>query len=427
VTPWGVLASPEVWEVVKASWDDEITPVGWVSFSPSETASLLAEGGIDYILVEARGDLLTADLVAVADGHDIAVVALITGIGGDEVANRVGVAARVRQPDDLARLVQAPRVASSDSGTLAHPGLVIAVWGPTGSPGRTFTASAIAHALSRRSVTTLLIDADSRSGAVAPSLGLLDEVPGFIACLRLADRGSVTVADLRRLAHRYDVSGTHFDVLTGVTSSRIHQEVTPDNIRDVVAACSGVWEAVVVETGSEKESHNLATTPDTVVASTLLGMADEAVALCQATPVGVARFSRVYGDATDLRARRPMTAVLNGVEASRRTLNDEATLREALRRFADVTHLHVIPRDVTAARQAEMTGVSLGDADPKSPAVKAINHLVGPWVQQVEARSRRGSVPADKKNTRPTRAAKPASEGLWARVRILWDRIIALR
>lgn len=432
---WGVLASAEVWEVVRASWDDGVGQLGWVSFSADEARSLLDQGGASHVLVEARLDLLRADVVGAADASQVVVVALVTGPGGDDVASGVGVVPRVRQPDDLSRLVSGDPsqyfVTAAEAGEAAPPlhGVSIGVWGPTGAPGRTTVSAVLATLLARRGIRTLLVDADARSGSVAPALGLLDEVPGFVAACRLADRGQLTAADLHRLAHHYDATGSGFDVLTGVTTGRVYAEVTADTVADVVRACQGVWEVVVIDSGSDIPARERPAEAQNVTAATVLGLSDEAIALCQATPVGVARFARVFADATNLRGGKPLLVCLNGVDTARRSLHDEATLREALRRFADVPHAHIIPRDTAACRQAEMAGVSVADAQPGSSLAKALGPLVSRWVEQVEARRRRNSphTPDSTARTGLDPSVSSQTVGLVGRARILWERAFALR
>ena len=431
MTTWGVLASPEVWEVVKPTLEAGVIAVGWVSFSAEEAHTLMTTGGIEYLLVEGRGDLLTQSLVSVADASQVVVVALVASPAGEDIAGRVGVGHRVRQPEDLEAL-QRQKLDPADSPPdqrTRQPGLVIAVWGPTGSPGRTTLATSLAQLFARHGIATVLIDADSRSGAVAPALGLLDEVPGFIAAARLADRGQLTVSDLVRLAHRYEVAGVGCDVLTGVTSGRLHPEVTPDTVEEVIERCRGMWEVVVVDTGSDIAPPEHPPKPGEVVATTVLASADEALAVCQATPVGVARFSRVFADARSLRRSRPFTVVLNAVETARRSLSDEATCREALRRFADVASLVVVPRDSAGVRQAEMAGVAVSDADPKSPLIRALGQVAEPWREQVVARQRRSGARTGTSTLKaPPRVSRAGGGGgIWPRLRVLWEGPGALR
>ena len=422
-----MVASAAVWQVVESDWDREALPLGWVSFSAAEAHTLIPAGGISHLLVEARGDLLHQPLVEAADSEGIALVALITGPASEDVARALGIALRVRGPDDL-RHILAPRVtsATANDATVAS-GLTVAVWGPTGAPGRTTVATSVASLMAGRGLRVLLVDADSRSGAIAPALGLLDEVPGFIAGCRLADRDQLTADDLRRLSHRYECAGSTFDVLTGVTSGRLYPEVTPDTITQLVEMAQGVWEVIVLDTGSDIIRSDSDPSATTAAATTCLRISDEAVALCQATPVGVARFARVFADAVSLRGGKPFPVVLNGVDQSRRSLSDEATIREALRRFAGVGSVQIVARDSGACRQAEMLGVSVADCVPGSSFVSGLKTLAGVWVEDALARRRRqGAVTEELPETGRSqrRKKRPRSPGKW---QIISQRGFALR
>ena len=72
----------------------------------------------------------------------------------------------------------------------------MAVWGPTGAPGRTTVAVTVAAELAASGVATLLADADVYGGVVAQVLGFLDEAPGLAAAARLANNGQLDVAAL---------------------------------------------------------------------------------------------------------------------------------------------------------------------------------------------------------------------------------------
>jgi len=431
VSTWGVLASPEVWEVVKNTWDGEVLPLGFVSYSPEDTTQLLAEGGVSFLLVEARADLLSPLLVTAADNAGVELVALITSPLAEDVAGRMGVDKRVRQPEDLTRLGPGGSVATpTDTPPAGVRGIVVAVWGPTGSPGRTTIATSLAVLCASQSLATVLIDADSRSGSIAPALGLLDEVPGFVAACRLADRLQLDREGLTRLSHHYEVSGRRVDVLSGVNGHRIHPEVTPETIRDVISVAKSLWDVIIVDTGSDGASPEDTPHAAQWVVTTMVDLADDFVALCWASPVGVARFARVFDDVMTRRARKPLRVLINGVDTSRRSLSDEAALREALRRFAGVDTPGVIPRDGPGVRKAEMAGLALPDAEGNSPVVKGLGFLVSGWATDVKAKRARFT-PHSGNPQRPAQRKKSrgphASSSVFARLRILWDRLTPLR
>ena len=105
------------------------------------------------------------------------------------------------------------------AGRLAHAdraASVIAVWGPAGAPGRTTVAINLAAEIAAAGHTVALVDADPYGGAIAPSLGLLDEAPGFASACRLAGGDALDRAELERIAQRYSAPRASFDVLTGL-------------------------------------------------------------------------------------------------------------------------------------------------------------------------------------------------------------------
>ena len=65
-------------------------------------------------------------------------------------------------------------------------GRLVAVWGPTGAPGRTSVAVALADEAARSGTDTLLVDADTYSGSAAATLGVLDEASGLALACRAA-------------------------------------------------------------------------------------------------------------------------------------------------------------------------------------------------------------------------------------------------
>ena len=95
------------------------------------------------------------------------------------------------------------------AGETGKRGTVIAVWGPTGAPGRTTVAVTLADEIARFGPSALLVDADVYGGTVAAVLGLLDESPGVAAACRQASAKRLDAAALarRQLATRAAPTG----------------------------------------------------------------------------------------------------------------------------------------------------------------------------------------------------------------------------
>src|SRR3954447_4820088 len=75
---------------------------------------------------------------------------------------------------DPAVALPRPTRPPDDAVPVAGDGRVVAVWGPTGAPGRSTVAVALASELAQLGVSALLVDADVYGGVVAQLLGLLD-------------------------------------------------------------------------------------------------------------------------------------------------------------------------------------------------------------------------------------------------------------
>src|SRR5262245_62009703 len=75
-------------------------------------------------------------------------------------------------------------------------GLVVAVWGPTGGPGRTTVSLGLSSAAAHLGRRTFLVDADVYGGTIAAMLGLLDESSGLLAAARAANQGELRLETL---------------------------------------------------------------------------------------------------------------------------------------------------------------------------------------------------------------------------------------
>jgi len=125
----------------------------------------------------------------------------------------------------------------------AGAGKLIAVWGPTGAPGRTTLAVNLATELADLKVRTLLADADVYGGVVAQVLGFLDEAPGLAAAARLANNGQLDVPALAGVAV---VAGPDLRVLTGISRADRWPELRPAALEQVWALARSLAAVTVV-------------------------------------------------------------------------------------------------------------------------------------------------------------------------------------
>jgi MinD-like ATPase involved in chromosome partitioning or flagellar assembly len=256
-------------------------------------------------------------------------------------------------------------------------GSVVVVWGPGGAPGRTSLAIALAGELAATGVSVALADADTHGAAVAPSLGLLDEAPGFAAACRLAGTGSLTTAELDRVA------STHrggFRVLTGIGRPARWPELTAERVGGVLDAVRGWAGMTIVDVAASLEQDeelvsDVAAPRRNAATIEALRRADRIVAVGAADPVGLARLLRGHSELLDHVTPDRVTVVVNKVRSGTIGLDPAAQVRSTLERFGGVAPAHLVPWDPAGFDAALLSGRSLPEAAPRSPARAVIRKL----------------------------------------------------
>jgi MinD-like ATPase involved in chromosome partitioning or flagellar assembly len=275
------------------------------------------------------------------------------------------------------------RVAADDEAVagLTGVGTVIAVWGPAGAPGRTTLAINIAAEIAAAGHTVVLADVDTYSGSIAPSLGLLDEAPGFAAACRLAGADALTRTEFERIAHRYNSPRGAFWVLTGIGQPSRWPELSAERVGGAISSLRRWADYVVLDTGfslesDEEISSDLFAPRRNAATLAALGSADRVVACGLADPVGLARFLRAWVDLTEVITTTRVHVVMNRVRASAVGLGAGSQVTSALRRFGGIDSAALVPQDQAGLDAAVLTGQTLRDAAPRSPARLGILGLV---------------------------------------------------
>jgi MinD-like ATPase involved in chromosome partitioning or flagellar assembly len=264
---------------------------------------------------------------------------------------------------------------------LSGTGTVIAVWGPAGAPGRTTLAINIAAEIAAAGHTVVLADVDTYSGSIAPSLGLLDEAPGFAAACRLAGSDALTRPEFERIAHRYNSPRGAFWVLTGIGQPSRWPELSAERVGEAITALRRWADYVVLDTGfslesDEEISSDLFAPRRNAATLAALGSADRVVACGLADPVGMARFLRAWADLTATVTTTRVHVVMNRVRPSAVGLGAASQVTGALRRFGGIDDAVLVPHDQAGVDAAVLTGRTLRDAAPRSPARLGILSLV---------------------------------------------------
>jgi Flp pilus assembly CpaE family ATPase len=270
------------------------------------------------------------------------------------------------------------------------PGRVVAVWGPTGAPGRTTVAINLAAELATR-VPTLLVDADTYGSAVAQSLGLLDEAPGMAAACRAADQGSLDLMALARLAPGVTPG---LRVLTGIPRAERWTELRASSVGHVLTVARQLARVVVVDCGfavedDEELSYDTLAPRRNAATLTTLEEADELLVVGAADPIGLQRLVRAVQDLAGVPSPAP-AVVVNKVRASAVGSRPERRIAEALSRFAGMDDLTYLPWDPATLDGAMFAGKALAEFAPQSELRRALVALTGRYaVPEPERRSSR--------------------------------------
>jgi len=352
-----------------------VAVVGLVVPGDEQAERRLRQLGVEHVLpADAPAEEVSAALVAAVGAADL--------VGHDYGDPRAVLPALVDGPPEP----EAP---------LTGSGRVIAVWGPTGAPGRTSVALGIATELAALGHSTLLIDADVYGGVIAQLLGLLDEAPGIAAACRLANNGSLDLPALAELAPTVRPS---LRVLTGIARAERWPELRPSALEVVLGLARSLASYVVIDCGfglerDEELSYDTVAPRRNGATLAALDAADTVVAVASADPVGLQRYVRALAELTEtLPGCTPVTvvnrvrpAVVGGGDA-------EAEISAALSRYAGVTDVRFVPMDVDAYDAAIAVGRTLVEVAGTSPARLALQ-AVAAGLSGTTLRPRRRRLP----------------------------------
>ncbi|WP_029432650.1 chromosome partitioning protein [Blastococcus sp. URHD0036] len=273
------------------------------------------------------------------------------------------------------------------------PGIVVAVWGPTGAPGRTTVAVGLADEAARLGVETLLVDADVYGGVVAQVLGLLDESPGLAAAARRAAAGTLDEAALRLLSWEVRPG---LGVLTGLARADRWPELRPSAVVQVLEEARRLTPLTVVDCGfsleeDEELSFDTAAPRRNGATLAVLETADVVVCVGGADPVALQRCIRALGDLRDALPDVEPLLVVNQVRRGPVPGDPHREVAEALERFTGRGVDAFLPADRRATDAALASGRTLAEVAPASPLREALRALAA-QVTGVSAQASRRSL-----------------------------------
>ena len=286
------------------------------------------------------------------------------------------------------------RAADEDEVERSHAnadGAVVAVWGPTGAPGRTSVAIGLAAELASLGTETLLVDADVYGGSVAQTLGLLDESPGLAGACRLANNGSLDTSALAELAVEVRPG---LRLLTGISRAERWPELRPSALDAVLGLARTTSAVTVVDCGfclerDEELSFDTVAPRRNGATLTALETADTVLAVASGDPIGLHRYIRALAELADAVPTASPVAVVNRVRAAAvGGGNAQAEIRVALERFAGIRDAWFIPLDVASYDAAAAAGRTLAECARSSPARRALQEIASSLVGVTAAGAR---------------------------------------
>jgi Flp pilus assembly CpaE family ATPase len=383
----------------------------------SELLAAAATGTGQAALLSAELRRLDGDAVARLAAAGVAVVGLVEP-GDERAAERLrqlgvphvlpadaeaGVIARALRdavagvpavPRDVADPRAALPALGVPPGATEHPagrGRLVAVWGPTGAPGRTTVAVGVADEAARLGVPTLLVDADVYGGVVAQVLGLLDDSPGLAGAARQASAGTLDPAALIGLAWAVR---PELRVLTGLARADRWPELRPAAVATVLEEARRLAELTVVDCAfnledDEELSFDTAAPRRNGATLAVLEAADTVLCVSGADPVALQRSVRALDDLRDALPGVDPVLVVNQVRRGPVPGDPEREIAAALERFAGREVAFALPADRRATDAALAAGRTLAEVAPGSALRSGLRAMAAALAEVPEPAARR--------------------------------------
>ena len=348
---------------------------------PVDAAELLAAAACDRampVVLAASLPRMSRDVCqrVLADGRPV--VGLSVDAKSEERLRDLGVVTIVdagQAADDVAARISgilgstAPSVPAVAAEHNPGRGRLIAVWGPSGAPGRSVTAVGLSESLVSLGRRTCTIDADLQAPALGLHLGIREDVSGLVVACRQADHGSLDVRALHSAARA--ISPT-WSVLLGIGRPEQQSHVHPSSVTAVLARSVEAFDVTVVDLSATipQEDDDLLGAGYDASVGPVLAAADDLVVVTRADPLGVARLLSVW---PNVRAASPLARpriVLTHAERA-----GARAMRGTFERAGIGDPVHIIRRDTSAFGRCLARGATLGEVARRSRARQAYGAL----------------------------------------------------
>lgn len=353
------------------------------------------------------------DRAGVGDGQGLAVSGLTDrGLMGDRLTNDLTIGDLPIGDLPIGDLT-IDDLTIDDAASAGRPHQLVAVWGPTGAPGRTTVAVNLAAELALLGIDVLLVDADTYGASIAQTLSLLDEAPGVAAATRAADQGTLDLPALAKLAPEVSPG---LRVLTGLPRAERWPELREHAFAQVLTLSRQLASVTVVDCGfsledDEELSYDTRAPRRNAVTLAALRVGDVVLAVGSAEPVGLQRLVRGLQEIAGVVDVTPRV-VVNKLRTAAVGGDAERRVREALARFAGVSDAWFVPDDRPGLDAAMLAGRALCEVAATSRARQSLAALAADLVgiEQPAHRRHRWSARPDGSG-RPGGIGRPVGSG----------------
>jgi len=256
----------------------------------------------------------------------------------------------------------------------AQPGApcrTIAVWGPTGAPGRTTLAVGLAGTPASGVSRRLIVDCDMARGKVACHLGALPGGALVTACRLPPESGQPIAAGHLQRPHR---DGPW--LLPGLVTPDQWPAIEPAALGRLLADLRAHFGLIVLDLGAALPLDAGAGRPPDgrgAVHQMALLAADLILAVCKASRAGLEDFALQFPRL--LMTLPPERRASVGVVLNQVAPEDLPRYQRELGRTPGVTLLAGVPQDGASVRRAEESRRPLSVAAPRSPAAVVLDRL----------------------------------------------------
>lgn len=369
-----------------AAW--ESSALTFLESSPDFSLARRCVDVADLLATAQTGDAVVALISPDAPGFDADTVYRLVQAGVHPVAidadsarcAALGITTRlaVDELDALAGHLPRQPSAAAQQDVPSGEGRIVAVWGPSGAPGRSTVALGMAAACAARGLSTILADADPYGGAIAQMLGILDEVSGLLAASRAANNGRVAETS----EHLYGIN-ERLSVLTGLPRPDLWAQVRAGAAELVLQQLRHDAAFSVIDCGfclEQPETFDSGAPRRNQLTLQSLEAADDIIAVGRADPVGLTRLVRGLHD---LEAFIPSADIAVVINMTRPTIGwSDAEIGATVERLTGRAPVAFLPLDQGAVDSALIAGRLLSEASPDCRLAKSFDRLAGQWSAQ---------------------------------------------